>query len=328
MADPSTYRPAPGAIPDAPGVYRFRDARKRVIYVGKAKSLRSRRLVVLPGHRQPASAHRHDGHDSGLGRVDRRPDRGRGAAAGVLLDQGVRPALQRQVPRRQVLPMARGDAQRGVPARDGRPRREEEGRALLRALLPRLGDPRDRRPAAAGLPDAIVLGGRLQAQRPDRPAVPARLHRQVLGTLRRAGDCRGASRDRRRLLHLHQRPDEPAHQAARTRDDGGLRRAGVRAGRPAPRRHRRAQAGDGAERDRAGRRHRRRRDRGRRGPARDRRPGVLRPRWPRPRSARLGRRSGRRRRAAGAAAALHHPGLRPRGVRRHTPRGARPAAAR
>ncbi|MDQ3629116.1 MAG: excinuclease ABC subunit UvrC [Actinomycetota bacterium] len=42
MADPATYRPAPGAIPSAPGVYRFRDAQRRVIYVGKAKSLRPR----------------------------------------------------------------------------------------------------------------------------------------------------------------------------------------------------------------------------------------------------------------------------------------------
>ncbi|MBA2560574.1 MAG: excinuclease ABC subunit UvrC [Propionibacteriales bacterium] len=42
MPDPTTYRPAPGVIPDAPGVYRFRDPRGRVIYVGKAKSLRSR----------------------------------------------------------------------------------------------------------------------------------------------------------------------------------------------------------------------------------------------------------------------------------------------
>ncbi len=42
MADPSTYRPAPGTIPEAPGVYRFHDAEGRVIYVGKAKSLRSR----------------------------------------------------------------------------------------------------------------------------------------------------------------------------------------------------------------------------------------------------------------------------------------------
>ncbi len=42
MPDPSTYRPAQGTIPDLPGVYKFRDARGRVIYVGKAKSLRSR----------------------------------------------------------------------------------------------------------------------------------------------------------------------------------------------------------------------------------------------------------------------------------------------
>ena len=42
MADPATYRPAPGEIPVAPGVYRFRDAGRRVIYVGKAKSLRPR----------------------------------------------------------------------------------------------------------------------------------------------------------------------------------------------------------------------------------------------------------------------------------------------
>lgn len=42
MPDPSTYRPAPGSIPVEPGVYRFRDSHGRVIYVGKAKSLRSR----------------------------------------------------------------------------------------------------------------------------------------------------------------------------------------------------------------------------------------------------------------------------------------------
>ncbi len=42
MADPSTYRPAPGSIPVGPGVYRFRDEAGTVLYVGKAKSLRSR----------------------------------------------------------------------------------------------------------------------------------------------------------------------------------------------------------------------------------------------------------------------------------------------
>ena len=42
MADPASYRPAPGSIPESPGVYRFRDKHGRVVYVGKAKNLRSR----------------------------------------------------------------------------------------------------------------------------------------------------------------------------------------------------------------------------------------------------------------------------------------------
>jgi excinuclease ABC subunit C len=45
VADPygtAGFRPAPGEIPESPGVYKFRDQRGRVIYVGKAKSLRQR----------------------------------------------------------------------------------------------------------------------------------------------------------------------------------------------------------------------------------------------------------------------------------------------
>ncbi|WP_084078396.1 excinuclease ABC subunit UvrC [Demequina sp. NBRC 110057] len=42
MADPASYRPAPGTIPTRPGVYRFRDPHGRVVYVGKAKNLRAR----------------------------------------------------------------------------------------------------------------------------------------------------------------------------------------------------------------------------------------------------------------------------------------------
>ncbi|NUS42587.1 MAG: excinuclease ABC subunit UvrC [Mycobacteriaceae bacterium] len=37
-----SYRPAPGTIPVEPGVYKFRDGHGQVVYVGKAKSLRSR----------------------------------------------------------------------------------------------------------------------------------------------------------------------------------------------------------------------------------------------------------------------------------------------
>jgi excinuclease ABC subunit C len=42
VADPASYRPSPGSIPESPGVYRFRDAHRQVVYVGKAKNLRSR----------------------------------------------------------------------------------------------------------------------------------------------------------------------------------------------------------------------------------------------------------------------------------------------
>ncbi|MGJ6965557.1 excinuclease ABC subunit UvrC [Streptosporangium sp. G11] len=42
MGGPASFRPKPGSIPESPGVYRFKDADGRVIYVGKAKSLRQR----------------------------------------------------------------------------------------------------------------------------------------------------------------------------------------------------------------------------------------------------------------------------------------------
>ncbi|KJQ54937.1 excinuclease ABC subunit UvrC [Microbacterium sp. SA39] len=42
MADVVAYKPRTGEIPTNPGVYRFRDADGRVLYVGKAKNLRQR----------------------------------------------------------------------------------------------------------------------------------------------------------------------------------------------------------------------------------------------------------------------------------------------
>jgi excinuclease ABC subunit C len=42
MADTVSYRPKAGEIPTKPGVYRFRDDKQRVLYVGKAKNLRAR----------------------------------------------------------------------------------------------------------------------------------------------------------------------------------------------------------------------------------------------------------------------------------------------
>ena len=246
----------------------------------------------------------------GQRRVDGGQHRGRGAAAGVLLDQGVRPAVQREVPRRQVLPVAGGHRRRRVPAGDGRARRQAQGHPLLRALQPRLGDPRDRRHPAAGLPDALVQQRRVQAVRPDRAAVPARLHRQVRGALRRQRDRRRAPRDRRRLLRLHGRADAAVHPAHREGDVRRLGRRGLRAGRPAARRPRGAQPGAGEAAGRARRRHRRRRGRPGRGPARGRGADLLRPRRPGPRPARLGRRPGRGGRDRRAGRGLPAPALR------------------
>jgi len=42
MAETVSWRPKAGEIPTSPGVYRFRDEKGRVLYVGKAKNLRSR----------------------------------------------------------------------------------------------------------------------------------------------------------------------------------------------------------------------------------------------------------------------------------------------
>lgn len=42
MTDALDYRPKAGEIPTSPGVYRFRDSARRILYVGKAKNLRAR----------------------------------------------------------------------------------------------------------------------------------------------------------------------------------------------------------------------------------------------------------------------------------------------
>ena len=208
MADPSTYRPAPGSIPTSPGVYRFRDEHRPRGLRRQGEEPPGPADVVLPGHRQPAPAHRHDGDHA------RRASSGRWSNTEVEALQLEYSWIKEFDPRFNV--KYRDDKSYpwlAVTLNEEFPRvmvgrgAKKQRRPLLRPLLPRLGDPRDRRPAAAGLPDALVLQRRLQAVRADRPALPARLHRQVLRALRRPGHRRGAPRDRRRLLRLHGRPD-------------------------------------------------------------------------------------------------------------------------
>ena len=334
MADPATYRPAPGEIPDEPGVYRFRDEHGRVIYVGKAKSLRQRLSSYFQDLSGPALADAADGHDGGVGAVDRRRDRGRGPGPRVLVDQGVRPAVQRQVPRRQVVPVPRRDDGRRVPAGAGHARRQAEGHPLLRAVRARVGHPRDRRPAPAGLPGPHLLGRRLPARQAAGPAVPARLHRQVLGAVRRADLAGRPPRAGAGLLRLPGGGHGEVHAAPDRADEGGGERARLRAGRAPAGRHPDAGEGDREERRRARGRHGRGHLRPVRRRARGRGAGVPRPRRPHPRSARLGGGEGRGRHGRRAGRAPAAADLRQRGVRRRrrrlvgrAARGARPGPA-
>ena len=191
---------------------------------------------VLRRLRQPAPAHPDDAPDRRRRRVDRGRHRGRGLAAGVLLDQGVRPQVQHQVPGRQELPLPGRHHGGGVPAGHGHARCQAEGHQVLRPVQPRLGHPRHGGHAAARIPGPHLLGGGVQAVRPDRPPLPARLHRQVLGAVRQAGQRRGAPPAGRGLLRLHGRADQPVRRPPRGRDEAGRARGGVRARRAAPRR--------------------------------------------------------------------------------------------
>ena len=184
MADPSTYRPAPGEIPVDPGVYRFRDRDGRVIYVGKAKSLRPRlssyfqdlsalhlrtstmvttaasvEWTVVSTRSRPSSW-----STSGSRSSTRRSN------AGELPDDKSYPYLA----------VTLGDESR-VGTGDAGAKRAH---ALLRALRPRLGDPGDPRPHAEGVPHAHLLVGRVQEGGPGGRGRARWGTSQVLGALR------------------------------------------------------------------------------------------------------------------------------------------------
>ena len=262
-------------------------------------------------------------------RVDGRQDRGRGAPAGVLLDQGVRPALQRQVPRRQVLPLARGDGRRGVPAGDGRPRRQAQGHRYfgpyshawaIRETVDQLLRVFPMRSCSNG-----VFKRSGQIGRPCLLGYIDKCSAPCVGNDQR----RGPPRDRRRLLRLHGGSTNAFvkriatemyaasdaldfEKAARLRDDLGALEKALEKQAVVLRR-----------------RHRRRRDRPGRGPARGRGPDLLRPRRPDPRPARLGGRPRRRGRHPRAGRGLPAPALRRRQTRDDDPArdpGARAAA--
>ena len=85
----SFVRPDPSSIPDSPGAYLFRDGDGRVIYVGKARSLRKRLANYWDGPPPP------DRGDGGRGR-SRRMDLASGEVDALMLEYNL---IQQHRPR-------------------------------------------------------------------------------------------------------------------------------------------------------------------------------------------------------------------------------------
>ena len=299
MADPASYRPQTGEIPTNPGVYRFRDPHGRVIYVGKAKNLRSRlnSYFANPAGLLPktyAMVHAASsvewtvvGSELESLQLEYTWIKEFKPRFNVMFrDDKTYPYLAvtmgEKYPRVQVM---RGERRKGTryfgPYTAGAIRETMD--TLLRVF-----------------PVRSCSAGRAEARRGQRPALPAGLHRQVLGALRRAGsppeDHRALAEDFCAFMGGEAKPfinrlekemaaavaELDYERAARLRDDIVGPAEGLR-----------------AQRRGAGRGHGRRRLRPARGRARGRRPGLPRPRRPDPRPARLGGGKGR---------GLHHPG--------------------
>ena len=214
MPDPATYRPAPGSIPVEPGVYRFRDPHGRVIYVGKAKSLRSRltsyfadiaslhprtRQMVTTAAKVEWTVVNTEVEALQLEynwikefdprfNVRYRDDKSYPVLAVTLNEEFPR------------LMVYRGPRRKGV--RYFGPYSHAWAIRETLDLLTRV------------FPGAHLFGRSVQAAQPNRPAVPAWLHRQVLGAVRRPGQRRAASPDRAGLLRLPVRQDRPVRPRA------------------------------------------------------------------------------------------------------------------
>ena len=135
----STLRPRCSASsthsPDGPGVYLWKDAGGRVLYVGKAKRLRAGCGATSPPispacAEEPAAA-------CGSSPTSRRSwcaNEAAVAAAREQPDQGIPAAVQRAAQGRQELSLHRGDAGGAVPAGAGDPPARHSRRPLLRPL--------------------------------------------------------------------------------------------------------------------------------------------------------------------------------------------------
>ena len=140
--------------PTSPACTCSATATGRVIYVGKANSVRKR--VASHFAKPGAQRRRTTSEMSPRSTSARRRHRGRGAADGAELHQAVPAALQHPPARRQVLSVHRDLARRGLPARLLHARAPPPRPRLLRAVLERQARARDARGARQGLPVPLL----------------------------------------------------------------------------------------------------------------------------------------------------------------------------
>ena len=227
------YRPPTGSIPDAPGSYQFHDAEGRVLYVGKAKSLRHR----LPNYWQD-SAKLPPRTAQMVAQADH--------VEWVVVDSEVdalileHSLIQAHLPRYNVrLKDDKSYPWLAVTLNEEWPRpavvrgRKRKGVRYFGPYGHAGRHPRDARPAGAQLPGPHVLGHQVQAARAPRAALPALRHRALLGPVRRRRRPRGATTATSRTSWVPLGRHRAGAGPARGRDAGGLRRARSSSGRRA-----------------------------------------------------------------------------------------------
>ncbi len=178
-ASPSSVAPCP----TSPACICSATGAGRVVYVGKAKSVRKRvashfakaQVPSSPGHAEMVAERRAD-------RVRRRGHRGRGAAGRAELHQAVPAAFQHPAARRQVLPVHRDLARRGVSARLLHTRAPPCRARLLRTVLERQARAGHARGARQGV--HVPLLHRPRAGAAQRQPVPGLLHQALRGAVR------------------------------------------------------------------------------------------------------------------------------------------------
>ena len=234
--------PSPGSIPTQPGVYRFRDPRGRVVYVGKAKNLRARLSSYFQdvGNLHPRTATMVTTAASVEWTVVKTEVEALQLEYSWIKEFDPRfnvkyrddksypwlaVTVGEEFPRVMV---GRGAKRKGTryfgPYSHAWAIRETVDLLLRVFPMRSCSNGVFKRSAQIGRP---CLLGYI-----DKCAAPVRRQRQR----------RGAPRDRRRLLRLHGRADHGVRAAHREGDVRRLRRARLREGRPAARRPRRAAA--------------------------------------------------------------------------------------